>query len=32
VVNLREKDELRAFQNRVLRRIFVPKMEDSTGC
>jgi hypothetical protein len=30
-VTLREKNRLRVFENRVLRRIFGPKMDEATG-
>jgi hypothetical protein len=29
---LREKHRLRVYENRVLRRIFGPKMDEVTGC
>jgi hypothetical protein len=30
-LTLREKHRLRVFQNRVLRRIFEPKVDEMTG-
>jgi hypothetical protein len=31
-LTLREEHRLRAFEDRVLRRIFVPKREEVIGC